>query len=334
MKKFNTFWKIILIVILVTFSGFLILFGREIYNRKCRSYSSVDLSGTCSIEQYPDGKIKILNQLTGKLTTPKIDWIAKATDMDTLCVFSNKGRRGYLNKITGEILIQPKYEHAWLFSEGIAAVVLNGKLGFINTKDEVVLPFTYSYKSGAENAIDFLFKDGLCTAIDSKGKHGIINKKGEWALSPTYDYINNPVIGYRIVKMSNKYGIIDNKLNLILPTEYDNITIQNNGFALFKNNEQQFISFDTKTVIEPFVYDEIQNIQYNTGKTNSEGEEIFGNSKCIAYRMYDKWGILNAEGKILTKAIYTTIYGLSEDLYSCQFGTVLITMNSKGEKVR
>lgn len=334
MKKINTFWKIILILILVTFTGILILFGREIYNRKCRSYSSEDLSAACSIEQYPDGKIKILNQLTGKLTTPKIDWIAKATDMDTLCVFSNKCRRGYLNKNTGEILIQPKYEHAWLFSEGMAAVVLNGKLGFINTKDEVVLPFTYYYKSGAENAIDFLFKDGLCTAIDSKGKHGIINKKGEWALSPVYDYINNPVIGYRIVKTNNKYGIIDNKLNLILPTEYDNITIQHDGFALLKNYEQQLVSFDTKTVIEPFVYDEIQNIQYNTGKTNSENTEILGNCKCIAYRMYDKWGIMNAEGKILTKAIYTAIGGLSEDLFTCKYNNVYVTINSKGEKVR
>lgn len=333
MKKINTFWKIVILLVLIITITVLTLICIRIYDYECRVYSSESLSSTCNIDKYLDGRYRVYNLMTKDYTTPRLDWIAKASDKDTLAVFSKKGKRGYLNKITGEIIIKPQYEHVWLFSEGMAAAVLNGKLGFINTKNEVVLPFKFNYISNAENKVDFMFKNGLCTAIDTNGKYGLINKKGEWALYSAYDYINNPLLAYRIVKSNNKYGVINDSLRLIIPIEYENIIIQRNGFVLYKDYMQQLIAFDTKTIIEPIVYDEIQIIMYSSGSNNSDGEEILYKTKCMVYRMHNKWGLLSAEGKILSKAIYDNIYGLTDELFGCQIGGTQITLNYKGEKV-
>ena len=45
---------------------------------------------------------------------------------------------GYINK-TGNFSIEPKYKVAKNFSEGLAAVEIDGKWGFINTKGEIII---------------------------------------------------------------------------------------------------------------------------------------------------------------------------------------------------
>ena len=51
--------------------------------------------------------------------------------------------RGYLNVVTGEIDIKAEYDYAWLFPEGVAAVVKDNKIGFIDKENNVVIPFQY-----------------------------------------------------------------------------------------------------------------------------------------------------------------------------------------------
>ena len=80
---------------------------------------------------------------TGKYTTPRLDWVADAPERDTLTVFSRKGKRGFLNVNDGRIVIEAQYDKAWVFSEGLAAVVKDKKIGFVNARNEVVLPFRY-----------------------------------------------------------------------------------------------------------------------------------------------------------------------------------------------
>lgn len=62
------------------------------------------------------------------------------------------GHWGYAT-LDGKIVIEPTYEQAYGFSDGMAAVKLNGKWGFINSEGIIVVPFEYdevedSYKHG------------------------------------------------------------------------------------------------------------------------------------------------------------------------------------------
>lgn len=291
-------------------------------------------SETCQVVQYPDGRLKIYNNEFNEFTTEKLNWIAFSHPNDTMTVFSLKGKRGYLNLITGKFQIQPKYRHAWQFSEGLAAVDDQGKIGFIDSKGETRIPFRFFSPHPFKSVADFLFKNGYCTMIDSSGKYGLIDKKGNWAITPKYDFINNPVIGYRIIKLKSKDGLLDNKLKMILPVEYDHIEIQKEGLRIAKNGSQQLISFDTKFILKPFVYDSIVSLQYGSGRNDSTGTEIMINTNCFAYEIWTKWGLMNREGKVITKAIYDGIEGLNGNLFSCSVENYRITIDSKGNLIK
>lgn len=62
------------------------------------------------------------------------------------------GLWGYIS-VDGEIVIEPIYEQAYGFSDGMAAVKLNGKWGFINSEGIIVVPCEY-------DEIETSFKDG------------------------------------------------------------------------------------------------------------------------------------------------------------------------------
>lgn len=55
---------------------------------------------------------------------------------DELIIVNDDGKYGYNDKY-GNVVIPYKYEHAYNFMEGLAAVKLNGKIGFDVFWDEV-----------------------------------------------------------------------------------------------------------------------------------------------------------------------------------------------------
>lgn len=292
-----------------------------------RSYWSY-FSDTCRVVQYPDGRLRIYNNEFNGFTTEKLNWIAIAHESDSLTVFSLKGKRGYLNLVSGKIQIKPRYRHAWHFSEGLAAVDDKGKIGFIDSKGQTRIPFRFSSPHPFKSVADFLFKNGYCTMIDTSKKYGLIDRKGKWAVLPKYDFVNNPVLGYRIIELNRKHGLLDSRLNMILPVEYDWIEIQKDGFRIAKNGEQQLVAFDAKTVLKPFVYEMIKRVQYGSGQLDSNETEIMINTNCFAYNIFTKWGLMKSDGTVVTKAIYDEIEGLSNNLFSCTIENYKITFKS------
>jgi hypothetical protein len=75
----------------------------------------------------------------------------------------------YINENV-EFAFDKEFEHAEKFSEGMAAVQINGKYGFIDTKGELVIENKYIYA--------FPFRNGASVVYDENGKY-YINKKGE-----------------------------------------------------------------------------------------------------------------------------------------------------------
>jgi hypothetical protein len=133
--------------------------------------------------------------------------------------------RGYLNVVTGEIDIKAEYDYAWLFSEGVAAVVKDDKIGFIDKDNNVVIPFQYPmYASYAPYT--YRFYSGYCKMTDEEGRCGLIDHSGAWVIEPKYQRIKKPVFNrYRKVKLDGKWGLLDENLKLILPIKYDHITV-------------------------------------------------------------------------------------------------------------
>ena len=73
-------------------------------------------------------------------------WNANHTSPKGLAPFQedyiNK-KCGYTDK-NGKVIIKAKYDRAWKFKNGLTKVKLNGKYGYINEKDESIIPIIYS----------------------------------------------------------------------------------------------------------------------------------------------------------------------------------------------
>lgn len=80
--------------------------------------------------------------------------------------------------ITVTEIVSPKYDEVTFFSEGLAAVMLDGKWGYIDKTGAEIIPLTYD---GAD-----YFSEGLA-AIKVGEKWGYINKDNAIVISPQYD---------------------------------------------------------------------------------------------------------------------------------------------------
>lgn len=109
--------------------------------------------------------------------------------------------------------IAPQYENAGLFSEGLAAVKKNGKWGYINTDNEVVIPFQYdaagvfnegyavvgTLVSGDEYwhtyAMGFIDTEGNYTPFEDP-YHGEYSGHAEITTQTTDDLLPNDMVFY------------------------------------------------------------------------------------------------------------------------------------------
>lgn len=73
---------------------------------------------------------------------------------DKQIAFQKDGKWGFAD-LKGNILIDPVYEEAKSFSQGLAGVYQDGWWGFINEENELVIPASYT-------AVDYFNKEGSC----------------------------------------------------------------------------------------------------------------------------------------------------------------------------
>lgn len=83
------------------------------------------------------------------------------------------GKHGYIN-VKNESIIPFSYDFADDFKNGIARVQKGGKFGWIDVTGKVSIPLQYT------NA--FNFGDGLAPVRNDEGKWGYINPQGEFVL--------------------------------------------------------------------------------------------------------------------------------------------------------
>lgn len=128
----------------------------------------------------------IQNHQTGEVIIKGIDWISLSADEDSLMVYSQKGKRGYINRYSGEISIPAQYDKAWVFAEGVAAVANGDSVYFIDHSGNSVNGKKFRYN--AKNR-GYVYHGEHCAISVDGGKMGLIDKDGNWAVQPEYDWI-------------------------------------------------------------------------------------------------------------------------------------------------
>lgn len=128
--------------------------------------------------------------------------------------FPRKGKYGYRDKV-GEFVIQPQFDYAGEFSEGLAVVGLgkfpNTKWGYINRLGNFVIPAQF------ESAHDF--SDGMA-AVSFSGKLGYINRAGKLVVPPKFDEAQKFSGGRARVRIIQEgYGYINKQGEIIVPLQ-------------------------------------------------------------------------------------------------------------------
>ena len=82
----------------------------------------------------------------------------------------------------GKIVVEPRYDLAYPFTEGLAAVRLDGKYGYLNESGKEVVTPKYDFS--------WHFIGGFAT-VKLGGKFGFIDVTGKEVIEPRYEEANN-----------------------------------------------------------------------------------------------------------------------------------------------
>lgn len=128
----------------------------------------------------PVRKAGFINRAGEMVVEPMFDDVASTKGAPTLgiiyendfkitrCVFVGKSGK----------FITPWYEGAWAFSEGIAKVLVDGKVGFIDTLGKAVIEPEFSHASmHCQNGMVF---------VETGGKRGFRDSEGRWLARPVF----------------------------------------------------------------------------------------------------------------------------------------------------
>ena len=302
-------------VILIAYAYYDSEYGKSYWNEKV-------LSQKVEAHYFRDGKYRVYNRCTGEYTTPKLNWVSDTPKNDSLAVYALPNKRGYINVNTGHVVIDAEandYLKAWVLSEGLAAVMKDGKIGFINDKNEVVIPFQFDYTDKCRMwDFGYLFHGGYCIMTNANGDLGLIDKSGNWVVEPSCDEIWSPhTSGYRVIVKDNKHGVLNADCAVVYPAEYGYINILSDGFVLTKGGKQWQVDFDGN-IVQPFMFDGTYYLKYPNGY-DSCGDLTYEFADFVKYEVMNSYGIMNRiTGEPITPAIYLNINMLSKDLFEVQ----------------
>ena len=299
-----------------------------------------------------DGKGYIYNKRTGEKLIKHIAWIAKPLGKDTLVCYSDGKKRGYFSKNSGKVIIKPKYDHAWVFSDGLASVDDNGYIKFIDGTDKVVIDQKMPYIPNMEG---YVFHSGYCVVDTDDGELcGLIDRKGKIVLAKEYSSIcpTNDLEMWRITK-GKENGLLDKDLKPIIPLTECTMWVCDNMVDMTMP-DHTMRKYDLQgNLINDFYVASVRTLEYSkdevlyrTDKTaDDEGNIVdttiesyhpVATTRMRAYVAGDGYeGLMNADGHVITMPLYKEISAIGYDLYLCEVSNSdHVIVNGKGEIVK
>ena len=142
------------------------------------------------------------------------------TDSLDLLVIEINDKYGYIDR-TGKIIIEPQFDEAHSFQEGLAYVQMNGekelKEYFIDKTGKIVInqPF-FIAKTGFSEGLTIIYTNtNENKPYSSLHKFGFIDKTGECVINHQFDLVEDFHEGLACVHINGNKGLIDGKTGYI-----------------------------------------------------------------------------------------------------------------------
>ena len=313
------------------------------------AYFSEQLSENISFYRGYWGHYGYLKNAKGKKVLKHISRIGKPMEGDSLAFFSDGEKRGYFHMRDGRLVIKPIYEHAWIFSDGLAAVEVNRRIKFIDTTGTVVIDKGFVYDVYDDG---YVFHQGHCAVNDSTGKHmGLIDRNGDWVVPPVYSCIS-PQDTFWLLTLDNLQGLLSFGMDTVVPLVATSLSLGDTAVeVVFADHTQSTYNLQGELIganqirgVEQMMY-ETREVMYRTNHDVDEETEIYYGyddytsrkavATCLKYEAESSWyGLMSPDGKMLTPPSYVSIEAVDKDLYFCEtsYGRGVL-LNSKGQQV-
>ena len=345
--------------ILMTILAGIAIYGcYEHFERKYRYANYVEEEGgtyvSSTLGYFPDydgNKGYIFNKQTREKVLKGVDWIALPLGKDSLVCFSSDNKRGYFNAKNGNVVVEPKYDHAWIFSDGLGAVEEDGRIKFLDSTGKIVIDNGMKYDGTSDG---YVFHGGyIAVCAEASEKYGLMDKTGNMVLPLEYDYIdiaNN--LEYWLVRKDKQWAVYDKNMKQILPF-IDGYVYITDGSIDVTMSDHTMRKYDFEgNLINDFYISETRHLTYDTGEvyyakdsyTDDDGDEQEyleernkqATARLRAYAAGDGYeGLMTPEGHVITMPLYKNIEAIGPDTY---LGTVSdgdkVIVNGKGEVVR
>lgn len=211
-----------------------------------------------------------------------------------LIPISQNSKWGYADT-SGNIVISPRFQYAYRFSEGLAYVnFVDGSSGLIDRTGNTRLILEEKYVDGIENMgirIDHFFEiQSKYLIIQLKsGKYTYLSTEGELLLDKGFDWVepfseglgafcNNCTMGHMGLVSGGKWGYVDLNGNVKIEPIYEEVGEFSGGLAAAKkNNLWGYINQENEWVIKP---------QYDIANSFSESLAAVGSLNDNSYSYY------------------------------------------------
>lgn len=187
----------------------------------------------------------VLIPLVNEICTIKDDY--ETNNNNPFVSFEDEnGKMGFKNPLTHEIYIEPTYDWVSEFHEGLAAVGLNDKFGYIDKQNKIVIPLAYSRVEDFYNGQAIVYnQDGKELEIDKNGslhlikeerngKYGYVDYHGNVVIPFVYEEVMGFSEGLCAVKKEGKWGYINREGNVVIPFEYEYAADFSDGLAIVR----------------------------------------------------------------------------------------------------
>ena len=197
---------------------------------------------------------------------------------------------GYVDA-DGRLVIPPSYSKAGSFVNGKARVEkqagpFDGKAGFIDKNNQVVVPLEHAELG------NFAQSRALVKAQD---KYGYLDEKGAYAIRPQFDRAGQFAQGLAPVQFGKSWGFVDESGKIVINPSYAGVLpFSANGMALAMDNSTKQVGYldrEGKWIITA---------QFE------EATPFYGN---VAFaKVGDKWGMIDKTGKFVENPTYDGVY--------------------------
>lgn len=268
---------------------------------------------------------RVVDIRTGEVTLDGVDWVVMSPGKDSLAVFCRYGKRGYINRFTGKIAIEPVYDKAWVFADGLAAVVRGTRMLFIDPSGNVVIDRGFEPCRWGN---DQVFRGGHCKVYDPvTEKVGLIDRTGNFVLDAVYDDMHFED-GYWLLYRDDRMGLFHPAKGMVYQPEHLDVFLTRSYIKVLGTDRiTRMYSHDGK-LLSNMVIGSVTPLEYATDQMvhdseNGSSYQLNAVAECMTYSAaanshYELLGLMDRRGNCITPPVYTEITAIAHNRYLCQ----------------